>query len=107
MATEYGSSPDEHPADHTLMRGTPGCGFCKRWQHLVPEVLEMVALAEKLRQVRGNGIDEDTDFVDPLAAVQQRAILAEGGQPQRSQALDEAGIGHVAFLAASTMPLRS
>ena len=23
MAMEYGSSPEEQPADHTLMRGTP------------------------------------------------------------------------------------
>ena len=75
-----------------------GCGFDKRRQHFVPEVLEMVALAEELRQVRGNGINQIADLVDALAAVQERAIVAERVQPQGSQALHQAGIGHVALV---------
>ena len=96
---EYGSSPEEHPADHTLMRGVPpGADFGELRQHVAAKMLEVIGLTEELRQVGGNGIDEETDFIGTLVAAQQRAIVAERGQPQGSQTLDKARIGHVAFV---------
>ena len=58
MAMEYGSSPDEQPADQTLMRLLPMRGADDLRERLPLQMFEVMGFPEKLRQVGGDGIDK-------------------------------------------------
>jgi len=60
-------------------------------QHPLAEEVEMLVLAEEVRQVRGDGVEHQHQFLAALVAVQVVDVLVQVAVAQLPQALAEAG----------------
>ena len=65
---------------------------------MIAQMVEMMRLTKKLRQICRDGIDEKANLMTAILAFQEHTVIAKGPQPQGAQAPCEPGVGHVPLM---------